>query len=1128
MRSFNKIFTIIAIGFAVMTATAQTSAIWDGTANTAWFTSNLLSREFTINTAEELAGLAVIVNDGVNIGGNIRRFDFENTTIKLGANIALNDTAGWQNWDRDNAPDNRWTAIETFRGTFDGNGYVISGMYINPNYGNQGLLKDSQRTIKNIGFFDYSNHGLFKDSQRTIKNIGVVAFCIAGFGGGIAGSSSGEISNCYAVGNLRSGFSGDNRNIDVLVGSNSGTIRNSYAAGNIGGSGVVNSYYYILNTTSINDRGEPRTTTEMQSEEFVIQLNVVAYALSANAWKWNEGGYPTLTNIPATKQGLSDFFGNGDGTEENPYLIMTKELLEGFASFVNTGLDFQDKYLKLGANIQLNDTTFWRNWDNSLVAPANQWVPIGNINFNTGEEFSFKGTFDGAGFVISGVYINSPVNGLNGLFGNVRGTIKNLGVVASYVNSSNAGGLAARLFNGGAIINSYSTGNVRGMGGAGGLVGELYGGEITNTYSTGNVQVLYSVGGLVGSRWSGKVINSFYNSETSGQSDNDGRGTPKTTTEMQREDFVALLNLNAGMLGMNKWLWNEGDYPTLSQELATADPAETPRIKIQPQGKILLAGENHTLSVEAEEVSDGGTLTYQWFRNTQNSTTGATAVGTGANLYLHNISGTHYYFVVITNDNSENFKKPTSINSEIVAVVVKDERFILPNFTYNGTAQTLPPTLQFVKDNETITLTEDVHYETSNYLNNTNAGAASVRIKGLDEYSYIDVVLGFTINQLPVSVNWGATTLEWHGAAQAPTGTSNNADFPVVVSGQRTNVGDNYTATAELINGHNPNINLINPTTPFEITQRTIEIQWENTGPFIYNKMVQVPRAKIETGIERLDTLNLSVANSHSQAGFYTGQQAPIVFIINQVFAQNIFLTNRTIDYEIQQRPLRVRLRDTPTNDTISIILDREFTSEEELEKYLISRLTTLLEYDETDFAIDDYNNKDTPASSLSGNPTVKVRQSQNDQGQNNQRSVSGHHYEVIIETSGITSRNYVPRGKEGIIVSVKGAVSIRKPAKVDNNHGIKFAQNIVSDKAEISVVLPNNERIAEMKVVIYDVAGNVVHSGASTGSATGLSWDLRNTAGRLVANGTYLVVAEVKDRNGKTHRYSARLGVKR
>jgi len=102
---------------------------------------------------------------------------------------------------------------------------------------------------------------------------------------------------------------------------------------------------------------------------------------------------------------------------------------------------------------------------------------------------------------------------------------------------------------------------------------------------------------------------------------------------------------------------------------------------------------------------------------------------------------------------------------------------------------------------------------------------------------------------------------------------------------------------------------------------------------------------------------------------------------------------------------------------------------------------------------------------------------------------------------------------------------SIKNIQKSDNRQGIKFAINPASDKAEISVILQNNERVSETKIAIYDMIGNVVFSTTARDNA---SWDLRNTAGRFVANGTYLVIAEVKDRNGKTYQYSAKLGVRR
>ena len=110
--------------------------------------------------------------------------------------------------------------------------------------------------------------------------------------------------------------------------------------------------------------------------------------------------------------------------------------------------------------------------------------------------------------------------------------------------------------------------------------------------------------------------------------------------------------------------------------------------------------------------------------------------------------------------------------------------------------------------------------------------------------------------------------------------------------------------------------------------------------------------------------------------------------------------------------------------------------------------------------------------------------------------------------------------------------VSIVDVDKNVNRHGIRFAVNPVSDVAEISVVLPDGGRIISAPtLVIYDMTGNVVferRGDYQSPANNTIIWDLRNSAGRFVANGTYLVIAEAKDRNGKTYQYSARLGVRR
>jgi hypothetical protein len=123
----------------------------------------------------------------------------------------------------------------------------------------------------------------------------------------------------------------------------------------------------------------------------------------------------------------------------------------------------------------------------------------------------------------------------------------------------------------------------------------------------------------------------------------------------------------------------------------------------------------------------------------------------------------------------------------------------------------------------------------------------------------------------------------------------------------------------------------------------------------------------------------------------------------------------------------------------------------------------------------------------------------------------------------------YLRDSESGVIGGDNGNgsdVHVYDIKKSDKKHGVLLDKSIVSDKADMRIILANNEKVLQVKVAIYDNVGNVVFE--KTQSKADLSWNLTNTAGRRVANGTYLVVAEVKGVSGKTYAYSTKLGVKR
>jgi hypothetical protein len=126
----------------------------------------------------------------------------------------------------------------------------------------------------------------------------------------------------------------------------------------------------------------------------------------------------------------------GEGTQNDPYLISTSEDLKKLADKVNAqtfGADtvFVGKYFALTNDIDIS------NYEN--------WIPIGFEN-EFGYQAKFYGIFDGQGHTISGLSIASSMLNNQGLFGYSDGDIINLHVtgrisIADSDKSTNVGGI---------------------------------------------------------------------------------------------------------------------------------------------------------------------------------------------------------------------------------------------------------------------------------------------------------------------------------------------------------------------------------------------------------------------------------------------------------------------------------------------------------------------------------------------------------------------------------------------------------------------------------------------------------------------------------------------------------------
>ena len=552
--------------------------VWNGEADTSWYQAD--ATEFQIATAEQLAGLAKLVNAG---------YTFEGKTIKLTADILLNDTEGWENWNESTKGLNTWTPIgnssQPFTGTLDGDGHSVSGIYVNSNEHYQGFVGylGVNGIIQNIGVKESYVKGVWSTGGVCGQNDGLMINCynsgnVTGsyYVGGVCGRSTGTdneysfLTNCYNTGKVTG-----HESVGGVCGLNTshGPISNCYNIGSVTGSfkfgsvcghndHTVTNCYYLEGTTDgigIDFSGSGKVFAK-SAEQFAS--GEVAYLLG-EGWGQTIGidEYPVL--------GGEKVYQYNDGTygntplqagEDGFYLISNADELRRFADMVNGGQTNISG--RLTADIELNNTTGWENWGNT--PPANSWTPIGDY---------FTGTFDGQGHTISGLYVNNSdyPSHYAGLFGSLDGggTVENVGVTKSYIQGSDhagyTGGIVGLLMNGGTIRNCYCTGIVRcqGYGGGGGIAGMSSGNStIENCYFAGSISSEYGpaemIGPIVGSMYADYVnpTNCFY-LEGCGAS---GKGTSMTEAQFKSGEVASLLGEGWGQtIGTD-------DYPVLTSD----------------------------------------------------------------------------------------------------------------------------------------------------------------------------------------------------------------------------------------------------------------------------------------------------------------------------------------------------------------------------------------------------------------------------------------------------------------------------------------------------------------------------------------------------------------------------------
>ena len=190
---------------------------------------------------------------------------------------------------------------------------------------------------------------------------------------------------------------------------------------------------------------------------------------------------------------------------DNIEYIYTAEDLADLAAFVNGGGVTAGTIYSLENDLDL-----------SVLVPA--WVPIG---YDQGH--SFNGIFEGNGYKITGLVIKNLAYDNVGLFGYVYsgGTIRNLTVedanVTGKASTNSTTGIIVGFLNNGTITNCHATGNVAGHSRVGGIAGEVFDSTNGVSYSsfkgnvtgTGTGSAFDNIGGIAGYMANSKITQCY-------------------------------------------------------------------------------------------------------------------------------------------------------------------------------------------------------------------------------------------------------------------------------------------------------------------------------------------------------------------------------------------------------------------------------------------------------------------------------------------------------------------------------------------------------------------------------------------------------------------------------------------
>jgi len=543
---FAKHWAIVQDGTPILKTFAKSApsvAGYEKMINLDWYKHD--KKTYTIKTTEELYGFALLTCGE----------EFVGKTVQLGADIVVN--SGDASTYATTAPEKAWLPIGStsayFKGTFDGQGHTISGLYLNTEdtYG---------------GLFAMTGDGSIVKNFRLTNSY----FCYSGTTGALLGSVIGDMFGASTLENVYSNaiVVSQGQQAGGLVGrandkdtesdktTDKGIIRNCWFDGNFSlkgettvyGGGIVGRLFrgdldieHCLNTGTLSSEAKGRAlqfggiigaVNEKGTFNLSDSLNVGTVSVTYHNGAGSVIGRVSCTNQDDRTVNVKDTYGVAE-SYKTPFgsysatsningvpIPLKEKFMTGYTAYQWTSLDFADNWA-----IVEGDTPILQNFASSVPSVAGQekmidldWYKASakTYEINTAKELrgfavmACGDTFKGKTVMLKDnidleeeqwISIGSELKNFSGTFDGQGKTISGLKIDTKEYY----GGLFGIAGSGSVIKNFRLTDSdisYSGTGGAilGSVVADLYGGAtLENVYSNATVVSCgEQAGGLVG------------------------------------------------------------------------------------------------------------------------------------------------------------------------------------------------------------------------------------------------------------------------------------------------------------------------------------------------------------------------------------------------------------------------------------------------------------------------------------------------------------------------------------------------------------------------------------------------------------------------------------------------------